>query len=141
MTLAMEIAVFIACIAFIIWVPVIIVALYRMHAIAARMLHVIEKFREECKPMVQKMDAATERLNLLSVLAQNQWHEVEKIVHTARHWSERADRFVEEVGSIVEPPVFSVGYKLNLMRAGVKTFFQTLLSGNQQHKEEEKEKI
>jgi hypothetical protein len=91
--------------------------------------------------MVQKMDAAAERLNLLSVLAQNQWHEVEKIVHTARQWSERADRFVEEVGSIVEPPVFSVGYKLNLMRAGVKTFFQTLLSGNQQHKEEEKEKI
>ena len=54
--------------------------------------------------------------------------EVEGIIDTARHWSERADHLVEEIGAAVEPPIFAATRGIRLLRRGLEVFAQVLLN-------------
>jgi uncharacterized protein YoxC len=139
MSIALEVALFIACIAFIILVPVIILTLYRIHQVTERLLHVVEGFREETKPLIRSMSATADRLHAVSIAAQDQLHEVDKIVRMVRDWSKRVDRLVGEIGSVVEPPIFAASHRFGLLWAGMRTFVETFLSGNKHHAKLEEE--
>ena len=52
--------------------------------------------------------------------------EVETVVRTVRQWTERIDHVVEEVGSAIEPPIFTAVRNLNLFRRGTAAFLQAL---------------
>ncbi len=139
MSLALQIVLFIACIAFIIAEPVVIVALFRLHALTEQLLHDVNQLREEFQPLIRTMGATVERLHALSAAAQQEWREVERIVQTVRSWSDRGDALVEQIASLVEPPLYAVSRRVDLWRVGLKAFLEHLLSGNQQHQEKWKE--
>ena len=79
----------------------------------------------------------------ISKRVSQQLDEVEQVVHTVRQWTERADRLVDEVGSAIEPPVFSAVRNLNAFRKGATIFLQSLFhfnqhQSNEQHNQEER---
>ena len=57
--------------------------------------------------------------------------EVDAVVKAVRHWTERADRAVEEVGSAIEPPILTAVRSINLFRKGAAAFLQALFHFDQ----------
>jgi len=66
-------------------------------------------------------------VKLLSERANQHLQNVDNVVHTVQQWTKRADRIVNELGTAIEPPLFSFVQNANLLRMGVTTFFQQLL--------------
>ena len=50
------------------------------------------------------------------------------MTRTARAWTDRADRLVEAVGSVTEPPVFFLSRNIKTFGAIAKGVLQTLLA-------------
>lgn len=65
-------------------------------------------------------------LNVMTCHLQGELDEVDRLVQTARLWTNRADRLVDEVGSVVEPPVRAVARTNRVLRAGLGAFIKTL---------------
>jgi methyl-accepting chemotaxis protein len=64
----------------------------------------LDEFKSDAHFVKQQTEELIHNLNELSRRANEQMDDVHKIVRTARQWTERADRIVEEV----EPPVFAL---------------------------------
>lgn len=86
---------------------------------------------QDSRQLVQNVDAIAKRVN-------EQIDDASLVVHTAVQWTERVNRLVEAVGSIVEPPILGIARKANLFRLGLSMFMQVLLSkrSNNHNKEE-----
>jgi hypothetical protein len=74
--------------------------------------------------------------------------EVDQVMQTVQAWTARTDRLVDSVGSIIEPPIFSLASLSNLVRTGAGAFIQTLFhanravsAGSAQHQKEESEYV
>jgi hypothetical protein len=52
--------------------------------------------------------------------------EVDRVLHTARLWTDRADRLVDEVGAFVEPPMQAVSRTGTVLKAGLGAFLKSL---------------
>lgn len=70
-----------------------------------------------------------QNVNALSRRAQVQMDEMDVVMKTVRGWTVRADRLVEGIGSVIEPPIFSLAALSNLARAGAGAFVQSLVQG------------
>jgi len=112
------IVVLVACL-----VPVIFLARRQLKQLALTAENLktnLESLMLDSRELVRNVRILSERANL-------HLENVGRVVHTVRQWTERADRIVDELGSVVEPPVLSFVRNMNLLRMGVTTFFQRLL--------------
>ena len=69
-------------------------------------------------------------VNELSTRAHQQCDDIERVIQTVRGWTERVDRVVEEVGSVLEPPILAAARNAQIIRKGIAKFFETLLNRN-----------
>jgi hypothetical protein len=141
MYLAVEIAIFVACVAIVCFVPVAIFTLFRIHQATERLLCLVEQLRQESKTLISGINATVEKVRALAQLAEDQWFEVEKIIGIARDWAQRADHVVDEIGSIVEPPLSAVSRRASLARIGFKAFLQTLRSRSREEENRRGENV
>lgn len=65
-------------------------------------------------------------LNDISRNVNRQMADVERMVGTVRQWTDRTDRLVNEVSSVIEPPVYGLARHIRLFRAGLTAFTQAL---------------
>jgi uncharacterized protein YoxC len=137
----LQIALFLASIAVVIFVACCIPAMLQVRKHVARMACTLEDLKTEISMLVQDGRKVMHNVNELSTRAHRQCDDVERVIQTVRGWAERADRVVEEVGTVLEPPIFTAARSAQIFRKGIAKFFETFLNRNHhepQTKSEEK---
>ena len=120
---SMAIVVLVACL-----VPVLFLAwrqLKQLVLTAENMKITLESLILDSRELVRNVILLSERANM-------HLENVDHLVRTVHQWTERADRLVNEVGSAIEPPVFSFVRNVNLVRSVISTFLQRLLHPDQE---------
>jgi uncharacterized protein YoxC len=135
----LELALFIASIAFIILVMCIIPAVLLALRQLGQMATAFDPLQQQTQALLTDCLELVRNLNGLSQKADRQMEDMGKVVRTAEQWTERADRIANEVTSVIEPPLSSVARNITLIRTGVSVFLRVLAHANK-NKFNEKEK-
>jgi uncharacterized protein DUF948 len=130
---ALQTALYVGSFAIVALTSVLIVLLLQLGRQIERFVRTVEELKAELGPLARETRVVVEGLRELSGRVQGQWMEVERIIDTARTWSERANHLVEEIGSVVEPPIFAMSRKIQIFRKGLETFVRALSQRNQTH--------
>ena len=131
MSAALQVALFVASVAFIVLVACLIPIAFQMRRKLEQLVIAAEELKGKAQALVEDSHEMVRNVTELSKRANEELDEVSRVVQTARQWTERVDRLVNEVGSAIEPPVHSMVRNMNLFRTGVTTFLQVLLHRNQ----------
>ena len=130
MSTALQVALFIASVAFTVLMVCLIPIVFRIWRQVEKLVGTSDRLHEKLHVLVEDSRELVRHMTQFSKLANQQLDDMSQITHTVRQWSERADRLVDEVGSAIEPPVHSFVRNINLFRTGVTTFFEFLLHRN-----------
>ncbi|HXI84529.1 MAG TPA: DUF948 domain-containing protein [Verrucomicrobiae bacterium] len=138
MSAALQVALFVASLAFVVLVVCLIPVVFQVQRKLEQLVITHAELNEKLQVLVEDSHKMVRSVTELSKRATEELDEVSRMVQTAHRWTERVDRLVDEVGSAIEPPVHSVVRNMNLFRTGVTTFLQVLLHRNQ-HNQTKKE--
>jgi uncharacterized protein YoxC len=130
MSMPLQIALFLASVAIVLFVACCIPAMLQLRKHAARMTQTLEELKAEVSLLVQDSRQLLHSVNELSTRAHQQCDDVERVIQTVRGWTERVDRVVEEVGSALEPPILTAARNAQIFRKGIAKFFETFLNRN-----------
>ena len=130
MSLPLQIALFLAAISIVIFVAFCIPAIVQMRKHADRMALALAELKAEVSLLVQDSRKVLHNVNELSLRAHEQCNDVEQVLQTVRGWTERMDRVVEEVGTVVEPPILAAARNVQIVYKGITKFFETFLNRN-----------
>lgn len=126
MSIALEVTLLVAGLGFIALlaclIPLVLDARRRLNRLAV----LAEQSRTDLEGLVRDTREAIRNLNELTQRANQQMNDVALVVHTARAWAERADRWVDEIATKLEPPLSSLAEKVALLRVGARAFVQSL---------------
>ena len=136
MSIPLQIALFLAAVAIVIFVAFCIPAMLQLRQRAARMAQTLAELKAEVSLLVQDSRKLLHNVNELSTRAHQQCDDVERVIQTVRGWTERVDRVVEEVGSVLEPPVLTAARNALIFRKGIAKFFEIFLNRN--HRQSQK---
>jgi uncharacterized protein YoxC len=126
----LQFALFLASVAVVIFVAYCIPAMLQLRKHAARMTQTLAELKAEVSLLVQDSRKMLHNVNELSTRAHQQFDEVERVIQTVRGWTERVDRVVEEVGSVLEPPLLRAVRNAQIFRKGVAKLFEMFLNRN-----------
>ena len=135
MSIALQIALFLAALAFIALVACLIPLVFEARRRLDRLAVLAEQSRNDLEALARDSREALRNVNEFAQRANQQMDDVALVVHTVQAWTERADRWVDEIATTIEPPLFSLARNLSLLRVGTTAFLQTLFQstqGNQQ---------
>ena len=130
MAMPLQIALFLASIAVVIFVAFCIPVIVQMRKHADRMAQALAELKAEVSVLVQDSRKVLNNVNELSLRAYEQCDDVEQVLQTVRGWTERVDRVVEEVGIAVEPPILAVARNVQVLYKGVTKFIQAFSNRN-----------
>jgi uncharacterized protein YoxC len=130
MAMALQVALFLASVAVVIFVAFCLPALLQLRKHAARMTQTLEELKAEVSLLIQDSRKLLHNVNELSTRANQQWDDIEQVTHTVRNWTERVDLVVEEVGSVLEPSILTAARNAQILRKGITKFFETFLNRN-----------
>jgi uncharacterized protein YoxC len=130
MSMSLQIALFLASVAVVIFVAFCIPFMLQLRKHAERMTQTLAELKAEISQVVQDSRKLLHSVNELSTRANQQWDDVERVIQTVRDWTERVDRVVEEVGAAVEPPILTAARNAQIFRKGIAKFFETFLNRN-----------
>jgi len=133
MTTALQVVLFVACITFVVLALCIIPVAFHLRRKLEQLVVTVGQLKDKLEALVEDSHTMVRNVTELSKRANQQLDEVSRVVQTARGWSDRADKLVNEIGSVVEPPVHSLLRNLNLLQTGVATFLQFLSHRNEHH--------
>ena len=136
MSILLQIALVLASIAIVIFVAFCIPAILQLRNHAARLTQTLAELKAEVSLLVQDSRRLLHNVNELSTRATRQCDDIERVIQTVRGWTERVDRVVEEVGSVLEPPVLTAARNALIFRKGIAKFFETFLNRN--HRQSQK---
>jgi uncharacterized protein YoxC len=128
MSTPLQIALFLASVAVVIFVACCIPAMLQLRKHAASMTQTLGELKAEVSLLVHDAHKLLHNVNELSARVHRQCDEVEHVIQTVRGWTERADRVVEEVGTVLEPPILTAVRNANIFRKGIAKFFETFLN-------------
>ena len=126
----LQIALFLASVAIVLFVACCIPVMLQLRKHAERMTQTLAELKAEVSLLVQDSRQLLHSVNELSTRANQQCDDVERVIQTVRGWTERADRVVEEVGSVLEPPILTAVRNAQILRKGIAKFFETFLNRN-----------
>ncbi len=138
MSTALQVALFLASLTFIVLALCIIPVAFHLRRKLEQLVSTTRELKEKLEALVEDSHKMVRDVAELSKRANQQLDEVGSVVQTVRQWTERADKIVDEVGSAIEPPVHSFARNMNLLRTGLAAFFQ-FLSHRNQHNQTTKE--
>ncbi len=116
MSSALQIALFLACVALVLLVSLLIplsILLYRRTSGVVRQL---EEMKTDLKQLIHDSRAMVQNVSLLSSRANQQLDDLGNVVRVVRRWSERVDHVVEEFGAAVESPVLKMARRIKMLR-------------------------
>lgn len=135
---ALEVALYAASIAIVVAAVVLVAGVIHSRKSFDRLVGAVEELRTEVKPLAQETRIVAKRIGDLSMRAEEQWTAVEGIIGTARRWSERVNRVVDEVGGAVEPFAFAATRGVRVVQRGLAVVGQFLPYFGQQSRPTEK---
>lgn len=138
MSTALQVALFVASLAFIVLAVCIIPVAFHLRRKLEQLVTTAGELKDKLEVLVKDSHEMVRNVTELTNRANQQLDEVSHVVQTVRQWTDRADQLVNEVESAIEPPVHAFVRKLNLVRTGIATFLQ-FLSNRNQHNQTEKE--
>jgi uncharacterized protein YoxC len=141
MTMPLQIALFLASVAVVIFVAFCVPAMLQLRKHAERMSQTLAELKAEISVLVQESRTLLRSVNELSTRANQQCDDVEHVIQTVRGWTERVDRVVDEVGTILEPPLLMAARNAQIFRKGVAKFFETFLNRNHNNKKAEEQHV
>ena len=130
MSAALQVGLFLASVAVVIFVALCIPAMLQLRKHAERMAQTLAELKTEVSVLVQDSRKMLHNFSELSTRANQQCDDVERVIQTVRNWTERVDRVVEEVGSVLEPPILTAARNALIFRKGIAKFFETFLNRN-----------
>ena len=130
MSTVLQMALFLASVAIVVFVAFCIPAILQLRKHAARMTQTLAELKAEVSLLVQDSRKVLYSVNELALRAHEQCDDVEQVLQTVRGWTERVDHVVEEVGSAVEPPVLAAARNVQIFYKGIAKFFETFLNRN-----------
>jgi len=122
----LQVALFLASIAVIILAAWIIFISFAARTVLKKLSCTAEEVKADLEVLVQHSHELISNVTEVSRRVSQQVDEVETVVRTVRQWTERVDRIVEEVGSAIEPPVFTAVRRVNIFRKGAGAFLRAL---------------
>lgn len=135
----LQVALFFASVAVVIFVACCLPALFQLRRNAARMTQTLAELKAEVSLLVQDSRRTLQNVNELSTRARRQCDEVERVIQTVRGWTERVDHVVGEVGSVLEPPLLTAVRQTQIFRKGIAKFFETFLDRNHHRPQKEEQ--
>ena len=140
MSIVLQIALFFASVAVVIFVAFCIPAILQLRQHAARMAQTLAEVKAEISPLLQDSRKLLHDVNELSTRAHQQFDDMERAIQTVRGWTERVDRVVEEVGIVLEPPILTAARSAQIVRKGIVKFLETFLNRNHHQPQNAEEK-
>jgi uncharacterized protein YoxC len=140
MSTVLQVALFLAALAFIVLVACLIPLAFQARRRLEHLAVSAEQLKANVELLVQDSRELVRNVNELEQQVSRQMDDVGQVVGTVRRWTERADRLVEEVGSVIEPPVFAWVRNVNLFRLGATTFLQAFFHTNRNQNKTKQEK-
>ena len=131
MSLALQVALFLASLAVIALAACVIYICLQARAQIKQLNCAAEQMKADLQVLVQDSHELISKVTEVTGRVSQQVDEAETVMRTVRQWTDRADRIVEEVGSAIEPPLFSAVRNLNFFRKGAVAFLQALFHHNQ----------
>ena len=128
MSIALQVALFLASLAIIVFVACLVPMIFLMRSHLNRLVCTAEQSKTDMQALVHDSHALIRTVTELSKRVNRQLDEVDQVVATVHEWTDRTDHFLNEVGSVVEPPVFTIVRNMNLLRTGVTGFVHALLN-------------
>ena len=132
MSNALQVALFLASVAVVVFVAIFIPAFLVLCQRASSAARQLEEVKADLKLVIQDTRTVMQRVTELANRAHQQMDEVDRMVRTARGWSDRADRIVGEVGDIVEAPIFTVARIIGIVQEGLHSFLNAVTRRNHQ---------
>lgn len=139
MPTALQVALFMACAAIVLFVSLMIplsILLYRCVRDVARQMNEVEA---NLKELIQDSRTLIQNINQLAARANKQLDELDKVVQVVRGWSERVDQVFEEVGSAVAVPALRIAHTIKVLRNTWRLILDAIFGDSQQrdHKDTE----
>ena len=132
MSTVLQVALFFASLAIILLVACIVPIAFQVRRRLEQLALTADSLKASGELLVRDSRELVLNVNDLAVRANQQLDDAAEVVHTVRQWTQRTDRLLNEVGSVVEPPVFTIVRKINLLRAGASTLFKVLFHSKQE---------
>jgi uncharacterized protein YoxC len=132
MSSALQVALFLACMAVVCLVSLLIPLSILLYLQVKRIARQMDEVKSDLEAMIKDSRTMVQNISRLSTHANQQLDELDKIVGLARKWSEQADYFVEEVGSAVELPVLKALRTVKMLGKMWKFIAGALAGGPQQ---------
>jgi uncharacterized protein YoxC len=130
MSAVLQVALLLASVAIVVFVAFCLPAVLQLRKHAARITQTLEELKAEVSVLVKDSRTVLRSVSELSTRAHQQCDNVEQVIHSVRSWTERVDRVVEEVGSVLEPPILTAARNAQIFRKGVAKFFESFLKRN-----------
>jgi uncharacterized protein YoxC len=123
---ALQVAFFLASLAIVILVAWVVPMAFLMRQHLKSLVNSAEQSKSDMQTLVRHSQELIRNVTEILRWASKQMDEVGQVVATVREWTESADHFLKEVGSVVEPSVFTIVRNMNLLRSGVSGFLHAL---------------
>lgn len=130
MTMALQVALFLASITFSLLAACLVPIAFQMRRQLNRLALSAEHLEANVALLVQDSREMVRSVNEITRRAQPPVDDAARVLRLARQWTERADRLVDEVGSVIEPPVYSLVRSLGLFGEGASTFIRAVFHNN-----------
>ena len=132
----LQIALFFASVAVVIFVAYCIPVMFQLRKHAERMTQTLVELKAEVAPLVQDSRTVLYSINALSQRVHEQCDDIEQVIKTVRGWTERVDHVVEEVGAVLEPPILTAVRNAQIIRKGIAKLFEIFLNRNHHQPQE-----
>ena len=126
MSETLQVVLILAAAAFIVLMAVLIQLAVEARKRIASLSRSADEVKLRLNDVLKDSNELIRNLNVMTCHLQGELAEVDRLVQTARLWTHRADRLVDEVGSVVEPPVQAMARTNQVLRAGLGAFIKTL---------------
>ena len=132
MSVALQVALFLASVAVVVFVSFVIPVVVCLSKYAARATRELEALKSDVNLLVHDSRHTLQNVNDLTSRAHRQLDEVDKVVRSARAWSDRAGRIVDGVGDVVDAPIFTAARVISIIHKGVSRIFEVLANKDHQ---------
>ena len=128
MPIEIYIAVLLACVSLVIMVVAVVLAAFHFRARMDSMEKSISRATSDISVLIQESRGVVKEIQQVTARVSKPLEDLEYMAHTARGWTDRADRVVEAIGSVAEPPLFFFSKSIKTFGGILSGVLQTLLT-------------
>lgn len=128
MPIVIDIAIVSACSAIAILAALSVMAGFYLKARMESLEIGVSKLRDEASELIRESRAAVAEIHRAAARVSKPMDELEHIMLSAREWTDRADRVIDAVGVVAEPPLLFLSKKMGTLGVIVRGVLQVLLT-------------